>query len=218
MAECRSTPLIVHPDADLVLPLSEPVISREPNSPLVLDTHELSRRAGTMRTHSMTVQAPSDLGTAVIGIPEGADLELDLRLESVMEGVLVSATVRGTVKGECSRCLDDISREITVDVTELFAYPEKAAASVEAGDTDVEDEESVLKDDMADLEPSLRDSVVTALPFQPLCREDCPGLCSECGARLADDPGHHHDVVDPRWSALQSMLESTSVSDETKES
>jgi uncharacterized protein len=172
-----------------------------------------------MRTHSATVQAPSDLGTAVIGIPEGSDLELDLRLESVMEGVLVSGTVRGTVKGECSRCLDDITRDITVDVTELFAYPEKAAASAAAGDDDVEDEESVLgDDDTADLEPALRDSVVTALPFQPLCREDCPGLCSECGARLADDPGHHHDVVDPRWSALQSMLESTSVSDETKES
>jgi uncharacterized protein len=197
----------------------ESVISREPNSPLVLDTHELSRRAGSMRTHSATVQAPSDLGTAVIGIPEGSDLELDLRLESVMEGVLVSGTVRGTAKGECSRCLDDITRELTVDVTELFAYPEKAAASAKAGDDDVEDEESVLDDDdKADLEPALRDSVVTALPFQPLCREDCPGLCSECGARLADDPGHQHDVVDPRWSALQSMLESTSVSDETKES
>ncbi|NNH54357.1 DUF177 domain-containing protein [Promicromonospora citrea] len=193
-------------------------MSREPNSPLVLDTHELSRRPGTSRTHTATVQAPADLGTAVIGIPEGSDLELDLRLEAVMEGVLVSGTVRGTVQGECSRCLDPISYETVVDVTELFAYPEKAAASAEAGDEEVQDEESVLEDDMADLEPPLRDSVVTALPFQPLCREDCPGLCSECGARLADDPGHHHDVVDPRWSALQSMLESPSVSDETKES
>ncbi|WP_369375205.1 DUF177 domain-containing protein [Promicromonospora sp. Populi] len=181
-----------------------------------------------MRTHSATVQAPSDLGTAVIGIPEGSDLELDLRLESVMEGVLVSGTVRGTAKGECSRCLDDITRELTVEIAELFAYPEKTATSAKRGadnrgaddtESDLDDEEYVLnEDDMADLEPSLRDSVVTALPFQPLCREDCPGLCSECGARLADDPGHHHDVVDPRWSALQSMLEPTSVSDETKES
>ncbi|GAA4700311.1 YceD family protein [Promicromonospora umidemergens] len=189
----------------------------------MLETHELSRRAGSMRTHSATVQAPSDLGTAVIGIPEGSDLELDLRLESVMEGVLVSGTVRGTAKGECSRCLDDITRELTVEIAELFAYPEKAASSAKRGaddtELDAEDEEFLLDDDdMADLEPVLRDSVVTALPFQPLCRDDCPGLCSECGARLADDPGHQHDVVDPRWSALQSMLESTSVSDETKES
>ena len=216
--------LIVLQDVALILPSSEPAISREPTSPLVLDTHELSRRAGSMRMHSAIVQAPSDLGTAVIGIPEGSDLELDLRLESVMEGVLVSGTVRGTAKGECGRCLDDISREITVDVTELFTYPERGAASSKRGadadepDSDDDEEFSLDDDDMADLEPSLRDSVVTALPFQPLCREDCPGLCSECGARLADDPGHHHDVVDPRWSALQSMLESTSVSDETKES
>src|SRR5258708_34691037 len=38
---------------------------------------------------------------------------------------------------------------------------------------------------------------------QQMCRDDCPGLCSECGARLADDPEHHHDVADPRWAALQ---------------
>ncbi|GMA88793.1 hypothetical protein GCM10025868_40430 [Angustibacter aerolatus] len=49
------------------------------------------------------------------------------------------------------------------------------------------------------------DSLVPVLPFQPVCREDCPGLCSECGVRLADHPGHHHDVVDPRWSALQGL-------------
>ena len=59
----------------------------------------------------------------------------------------------------------------------------------------------------ADLEPVLRDAVVLALPFQPLCRDDCPGLCAECGARLADDPDHGHgDAVDPRWAALQGLL------------
>jgi hypothetical protein len=58
----------------------------------------------------------------------------------------------------------------------------------------------------ADLEPLLRDSVVLALPFQPLCQDDCPGLCVECGARLADDPGHQHEeAVDPRWAALQEL-------------
>lgn len=44
------------------------------------------------------------------------------------------------------------------------------------------------------------------LPFQPVCRETCQGLCSECGARLEEDPGHHHEVLDPRWSALQGLL------------
>ena len=170
-----------------------------------------------MHEISRVVKAPADLGTTVIGIPEGSDLFLGLRLESVLEGVLVSGAVRGTAEGECVRCLDPLSREVTVRIQELFAYPERAHAAQEAGDDEAEDE-LVLTDDQADIEPAVRDSVVTALPFQPLCREDCPGLCSECGARLADDPDHHHDVVDPRWAALQTMLEESSVSDETKES
>ncbi|RPF20465.1 YceD family protein [Myceligenerans xiligouense] len=184
----------------------------------MLDTHELSRRPGTMRTHSATVQVPSAVGTPVIAVPEGAGLELDLRLEAVMEGVLISGSIRGEAVGECARCLDEVRVDVDAPLQELFAYPERAEAEAAAGDDEIEDEESVLEKDLADIEPALRDSVVTALPFQPLCRPDCPGLCSECGARLADDPGHHHDQVDPRWSALQSMLESTSVSDETKES
>ena len=50
------------------------------------------------------------------------------------------------------------------------------------------------------------DSVVLALPFQPLCKEDCPGLCPECGARLAEDPDHAHDAaIDPRWAALADL-------------
>ena len=50
--------------------------------------------------------------------------------------------------------------------------------------------------------------VVLALPFQPLCQDDCPGVCPECGARLADDPDHGHDVpVDPRWAALSTLVE-----------
>lgn len=183
----------------------------------MLDTHELSRRPGTMTEVSRVVPAPADLGTAVIGVPEGGDLTLGLRLEAVMEGVLVTGVVRGTAVGECVRCLDEVTEQVTVRVQELFAYPERVEAAEESGDEDAE-EESVLVDDQADIEPAVRDSLVTALPFQPLCREDCPGLCSECGARLEDDPEHHHDVVDPRWSALQTMLEQSSVSDETKES
>ncbi|ROS73569.1 uncharacterized protein EDF32_2421 [Cellulomonas sp. PhB143] len=182
----------------------------------MLDTHELGRRPGSMRALERTVAAPADLGTAVIGIPEGAELALDLRLEAVMEGVLVSGTVTGTATGECGRCLDPVEVEVVADVQELFAYPERAGAAEDSGDED--EEVSELEDDLADLEPSLRDAVVIGLPFQPLCSPDCPGLCSECGARLADDPEHTHDVVDPRWSALESMFDPTNVSDETKES
>ncbi|NMR21176.1 DUF177 domain-containing protein [Cellulomonas fimi] len=191
----------------------ERAIHLDPRSPFVLDTHELGRRPGSMRRVQRTVPAPEDLGTDVIGVPVGTDLELDLRLEAVMEGVLVSGNVRGRAVGECVRCLDEVVDDVDVSVTELYAYPERARVALEDGD----DEEDVreLDGELIDVEPALRDAVVPALPFRPLCRPDCPGLCSECGARLADDPDHSHEILDPRWAALSSL---EGMSDDTKES
>ena len=185
----------------------------DPRSPFVLDTHELGRRPGSTRTVQRTVGAPEDLGTDVIGVPSGADIELDIRLEAVVEGVLVTGNVRGRAIGECVRCLEEVVEDVDVSIQELYVYPERAAAAVEEGDEDEDVRE--LEGDLVDLEPALRDVLVPALPFQPLCRPDCPGLCSECGARLADDPDHSHETLDPRWSALSGL---SSKVDETKES
>ncbi len=174
----------------------------DPRAPLVLDTRELGRRPGSQREVSRTVPAPADLGIEVLGVPEGSPVELDLRLEAVMEGVLVTGTARAALEGECARCLEPISEEIEVRFQELCVYPDQSV------DPDEELEVSKLRDDLVDLEPLLRDAVVLALPFQPLCTEDCPGLCVECGARLADDPDHGHDApVDPRWAALTELAE-----------
>jgi uncharacterized protein len=148
------------------------------------------------------VPAPADLGIEVLRVPEGAPVELDLRTEAVMEGVLVTGTARAALEGECVRCLEPISDEIEVRFQELFVYDDREV------DPDEELEVSKLQDDLVDLEPLLRDAVVLALPFQPLCEDDCPGLCVECGARLADDPDHTHgEPVDPRWAALATLTE-----------
>ena len=176
--------------------------SLDPRAPLVLDTRELGRRPGSQREVTRTVQAPADLGIEVLGVPEGSPVELDLRLEAVMEGVLVTGTARAGLEGECARCLEPVTDETEVRFQELFVYDDQDV------DPDEELEVSTLQDDLVDLEPLLRDAVVLALPFQPLCRDDCPGLCPECGARLADDPDHGHDEpVDPRWAALSALVE-----------
>ena len=181
---------------------SEPLSQLDPRAPLVLDTRELGRRPGSQREVSRTVQAPADLGIEVLSVPEGSPVELDLRLEAVMEGVLVTGTARAGLEGECARCLEPISDEVEVRFQELFVYDDQDV------DPDEELEVSTLQDDLVDLEPLLRDAVVLALPFQPLCQDDCPGLCPECGARLADDPDHRHDEpVDPRWAALGALVE-----------
>ena len=121
-----------------------------------------------------------------------------------MEGVLVSGTIRGRAVGECVRCLEEVVEDIDVPIQELYAYPERVKAAGDAGDDD-EDEVRELDGDLIDVEPAIRDTVVPALPFQPLDDPDCPGLCSECGARLADDPDHSHETLDPRWAELNRL-------------
>jgi uncharacterized protein len=177
----------------------------DPRKPLVLDTRELGRRPGSMRPLQLTVPVPAGLGIDLIGAPAGADLELDLRLESVMEGVLVSGTAVVPLAGECGRCLEAVRDELTVDIQELFAYPESTT------DATAEDDETArMEGDLLDLEPVLRDAVVLALPLTPLCRQDCAGLCADCGERLDDLPEDHaHVASDPRWTALQGLFDST---------
>ena len=175
----------------------------DPRAPLVLDTRELGRRPGSQRRQSVTAPAPADLGIEVLHAPEGSPVEFEIRLEAVMEGVLVTGTVTVGLTGECVRCLEGIRDDVTVDFQELFVYEESdTAAAEEDGAT------SRLVGDLLDLEPLLRDAVVLSLPFQPLCRDDCPGLCVECGARLADDPGHQHEeAIDARWAALSGLAD-----------
>jgi len=172
-------------------------------SPLVLDTRELGRRPGASEVVSRSVPAPADLGIEVIRVPAGSDVGLRLLLESVVEGVLVSGDLDVAAVGECARCLEPLERELRMDLQELYAYP---------GHGD-EDTRTVVDDGMIDLEPALRDAVVLALPLAPLCRPDCPGLCSVCGMQLADDPDHTHEQVDARWAALAALQENDRTTD-----
>ena len=83
-----------------------------------------------------------------------------------------------------------------IDFQELFEYPDA-----------INDEDSLrLVDDLLDLEPVVRDAIVLSLPLAPLCKDDCRGLCSQCGVDLNKEPNHQHDNVDERWQALQGLL------------
>ncbi|HYZ07622.1 MAG TPA: YceD family protein [Pseudonocardiaceae bacterium] len=176
-----------------------------PSSPWVIDTRDLDRRPGSMRTYHRDAPAPAGLGLDVIGVPEGGDLRVDLRLESVMEGVLVSGTAIAELTGECARCLDPTIDRLEVALTELFAYPESTTE-----DTTEPDEVSRIVADLIDLEPVLRDAVILALPQVPLCREDCPGLCPECGGRRAElEPDHAHEIMGSRWAVLKQRFAGT---------
>ena len=214
-----------------------------PRGALVFDMRSLSRQAGSARERKLTVPAPEDLRLELVGVPAGADVELDLRFEAVSEGILVTGFATAPLAGECARCLAPLASTVTASFTELYLYDdERRRGSREAHDgrrahdkhdkhdrlnqldkldkhdrhdkhdwhdeqSEQDDEERYLDGDLLDLEPAFRDAVVLALPMSPLCRDDCPGLCVECGVPLADaGPGHRHeDAPDPRWAALKQL-------------
>ena len=172
-------------------PTAQPL---DPRSPLVIDTHDLGRQAGAQRDYRTDVPAPEGIGNDIIGVRPASPIALDLRLESVVDGVLVTGIATVTVTGECGRCLEPTEDFLELDVQELYLYP---------GAEPDDDEASRLEGELLDLEPLVRDEVVLELPFIPLCRDDCAGLCQVCGANLNADPDHNHgDQIDPRWSDL----------------
>jgi DUF177 domain-containing protein len=202
-----------------------------PRGALVFDLRALGRQAGSARTQQLTAPAPADMRLELVSVPEGADVELDLRFEAVTEGVLVTGTATAPVTGECARCLAPLTDTVTASFRELYLYDDQRPRGSrdkagrhdrhdqhdrrdrhewQDGSSEQDDEELYhLDGDLLDLEPVLRDAVVLALPMSPLCQQDCPGLCVECGAPLADaGPGHRHeDASDPRWAGLKQLTD-----------
>lgn len=175
--------------------------SIDARSGLVINTHDLGRGAGAMREIDTLVDAPEGLGSDVIGVPPNSPIHLELRLEAVVEGVLVTGTAEVDVAGQCGRCLEPVEDDLVIDIQELFVHP--------GSDFD-EDEASRMEGELIDLEPLVRDEVVLEMPLQPLCQEDCAGLCPSCGANLNHEPEHEHrDAIDPRWGDLASWGTST---------
>ena len=153
-------------------------------SGLVLDTHDLGRRAGELRTVQSTVPAPSELGIAVIRVPEGSPLELDLRLEAVVEGVLVTGTVLGAARGRVRPLPDRDLRRGRGGCPGAVHLPREQATDEEA---------SQLDGELIDLEPVLRDAIVLELPFQPAVPARLPRAVPGLRGRSQHAVDHNHD-------------------------
>lgn len=167
-------------------------------NPYRVNVRDLVHRPGEMREKQLTFAVPEQLGAGIAVVAEGTELELDLRLEGLHDGILVTGSVRTTAAGECVRCLDPVTLAVEVEFQEVFAYSQDDAYDF------------LVHDDHVDCEPVVRDAVVLSLPFQPVCREDCPGLDPETGERLADSgPREPRELLDPRWAALEGLARET---------
>ena len=160
-----------------------------------ISIRDIAGRPGEMREKSLEIPAVEDLGNGIVRVLPGTLMQLELRLESVHEGILATGELETVASGECSRCLEPLNLPVEVDFQELFAY---------SGESD---DDLLVHDNQIDMQQVVIDSVVLSLPFQPVCSENCPGLCVDCGEKLAPNQSHTHDApVDPRWNELKDLL------------
>lgn len=119
-----------------------------------------------------------------------------IRLSRTAAGILVQGQLEAGITGECYRCLDAVTQNVTIPVEELFAYPASSTS-----------EFSVHEDASLDLAPLIRAEVMIATTNGLLCREDCKGLCPECGTNLNNSSCNcSMDMIDPRFAGLKQFL------------
>lgn len=160
-------------------------------TPYTVSVRDIVGQPGGVREHRIACVSGQKLGEGLVAVESDAVVNVVVRIESIYDGLLISAHVNTVASGVCGRCLTEIEIPVEVEFQELFAYPSKEPSDYE------------VLDDHVNLESLVRDTVVLALPFQPVCQTDCRGLNPETGERLADTSEYEpRGVVDPRWSAL----------------
>jgi len=152
--------------------------------------HEVRR--GEVALAGPLEEAGIDPGRSVV--PAGAQAEVDVTLVPFEGGIEVEGTVSAPWVGTCRRCAEPVTGELHIAVHERFADAALAGPS----DEDL----YPITDDTLDLAPLVRDALVLELPMAPLCREDCAGLCPQCGANRNEGACGCVAPGDPRWANL----------------
>ncbi|WP_225413807.1 YceD family protein [Stigmatella hybrida] len=146
---------------------------------------------------------------------------LHASLRKVSGGVLLQANFTVHLAAPCKRCLTDVALDVPVSFT-LNLVPESLAKGEGIGKGDTEDDrgqgeragtfdledtdQELFNGKTIDLDPIVREQVLLALPMSAVCREDCKGLCAQCGQNLNEKPcGCQPKVVDPRLAPLMNI-------------
>jgi len=103
--------------------------------------------------------------------------------------VIVSGDVSAEIELTCGRCLKTFKANVKQPFSELF----RRHGDFNREDPDEREDEAVfvIEDGKIDIEQMLTQAMVLSVPFTPVCREECPGLCPVCGEEMT--AGHKHD-------------------------
>jgi uncharacterized protein len=162
---------------------------------LQIDLRELSR--GPVDTQAEV--APTDAMFAGLELELAGPVIVGGRLQATGEGRYYwHGTVQTVVRGECRRCLTPVEVPVTADVGALFTSEADALEDAEAYGLPAHATE-------IDLRPAVREEVALTAPRYVVCRDECRGLCPQCGKDLNAGPCGCAPEPDPRWRALADL-------------
>lgn len=139
------------------------------------------------------------------GVNGVGNVTVDVALTKTGENIFALGRAGGTVKLQCSRCLAEYEMALAPSIEAPF-FP-RAAESPE-GEEEDDGEVNYHDGEKLDLFPILHDQLLLAIPFKPLCGEECKGLCPACGADMNTAPcGCKLKKPDARLAALQKLKE-----------
>lgn len=149
------------------------------------------------------------------GDPQAGHGAAELDLYADGDHVFAAGTFRGDVTVACSRCIEPvrlpIDEKLRVTFMPRHELPEgdddeSAKEAAEGAEVAAEDLDLFPYDgDVVDLEPLFREQFVLAVPFAPLCREDCKGLCPQCGIDRNSGTCSCEPPIDPRLAGLKGL-------------
>jgi uncharacterized protein len=136
-----------------------------------------------------------------VSIDEDLDLQNfigTIQVSRTPQGLLFEGKFSGETRLECVRCLNEFSKPLAWNLTELYAFNERS----------VSDSGLIIPDDaQIDVESLIREYALLEIPINPICKPDCKGLCPVCGQDLnVADCGHHPPQDESPFSVLKKFL------------
>ena len=176
---------------------------------------QVGSRAGQTMQVDRDFPAPGGIGDSIVGVKEGEPIHVNGQFDSIIDGLIFTGTFTAPVTAVCARCDRDLSGDWSEQVTAFFPYEDADAGKTKNEDVEIiaGEEESgdtyplIDNGAFANIEPLLRDTFVSALPLNPLCKPDCKGLCPQCCLDLIESPEHVHEVTDLRFADLEALKE-----------
>jgi uncharacterized protein len=152
------------------------------------------------------VYQPEDLNPVDERVSLTAPAAVNGKIRLSGNQVFVSGHVETRAQVECDRCLKPVELPVSTDFTLEYISDSDYETSQAAELTEAEMSVSVFDGQAIDVDEIVKEQILLTVPTRMLCREDCRGICPECGADR--DTGECNCVtndIDPRWAALKNL-------------